>query len=147
VLGVVPTRTAATSGSDRTLAGSLYGPPSVSTAPAAQGRSLADYRNFTGRPLPTIDNNRSAGTTSNAVRLQPTAPLPERPRTSANPAARETAPATSAPGETSAGTSESPAAATAPTNDSFVTAMARGLDRYREQRRIGSGAMQIDTTL
>ena len=147
LLGAVPTRTAtAAPGNDRTLTGSLYGPPASGTAPASQGRTLADYRNFTGRPLPTIDTTRSGGTHSNPVRLQPTAPMAERPRTSVNSVAKEDAPAPSTPTDTGASAGDSPTAV-APANEPFVAAMARGLDRYREQRRIGAGSMQIDTTL
>lgn len=140
---------AAATGGHRTLGGSLYGAtPSSATAPAGQGRTLSDYRNFTGRPLPIIDTNRSAGSTSAPVRLQPTGPLPERPRTDTSPVAKSAAPV--APVPTPADTNPTAgdsAAAVTPTDPSFVAAMARGLDRYREQRRIGSGAMQIDTTL
>jgi hypothetical protein len=134
-----------TLGADRTLGGSLYA-PTAAAAPAAQGRRLADYRSFTGRPLPVIDTSRSANTNAAPVRLQPTAPLPERPRTVATPPAKESKPAVPAPAE---GTPGPEAAATPPpaANEGFVAAMSRGLDRYREQRRLGSAPLQIDSTL
>ncbi len=146
-----PQNTASIVGSDRTLGASLlYGPPAAGAATlATQGRTLTDYRSFTGRPLPIIDMNRSSNAAP--VRLQPTATLPERARTSGLPAARDTKPIeTAAPDAGSAASTESAAnkaAGGATANDSFVAAMARGLDRYREQRRLGTGAMQIDATL
>lgn len=140
-------------GGDRTLGASLlYGPPAAGAATlAAQGRTLADYRNFTGRPLPVVDTSRSGGSHAAPVRLQPTVTLPERTRTSGLPATRDPRPAEAvAPAAVSTGSTDNTtntAAGITPTNNSFVAAMARGLDRYREQRRLGTSAMQIDTTL
>jgi len=133
-------------GADRTLGASLLRqPPGADRTLPSQGRTLVDYRNFTGRPLPVIDTNRSAGSHSTPVRLQPSAPLPERMRTIAPSPAKEArdsepAPASSA-SSNNAETSNPPAA-----NDEFVAAMSRGLDRYRAQRRPGA-PLQIDATL
>lgn len=133
-------------GSDRTLAGSLYGPHPNAPMLAAQGRSLTDYRSFTGRPLPTIDTTRSASSHSAPIRLQPTAPMPERTtRTAASPPAKEAKAAEPTPAESPS--ANAPAAVPPPPNDEFVAAMSRGLDRYREQRRIGPTPLQIDATL
>lgn len=147
VPGAASAPNAATSlGSDRTLAGSLYGPhPNAPTTLAAQGRSLADYRSFTGRPLPTIDTTRSASSNSAPIRLQPTAPMPERTRATAAPPAKEAKASEPTPAESASG-ANAPAAAPPPTNEGFVAAMSRGLDRYREQHRIGA-PLQIDATL
>ncbi len=149
-----PQSAAGAVGSDRTLAASLYGPPASGAALAAQGRTLADYRSFTGRPLPVVDTNRSASSHSAPIRLQPTATLPERTRTSGLPAptkdpkpAEVSAPAPHAGSTGSTETTANTTAGAAPTSDGFVAAMARGLDRYREQRRLGTSAMQIDATL
>jgi hypothetical protein len=129
---------------DRTLAASLRG--SANTTPPAERRTLADYRSFSGRPLPVIDTARSSSTNSAAVRLQPTAPMPEKPRTA--PAATEGRAGDPAPPDAiSAKAETAPVATPAPTSDWFAAAMARGLDRYREQRRSTPPATQIDTAL
>ena len=136
---------AAALGADRTLAGSLYA-PTAAAAPALQGRTLGDYRSFSGRPLPIIDTTRAPNSHPAPVRLQPAVTLPERARAVVGPPAKEAKPTTSGPTEGAPGPEA--ASPTLPTaNDGFVAAMPRGLDRYREQRRLGSSPLQIDTTL
>jgi hypothetical protein len=129
---------------DRTLAASLRGSANTAT-PAIERRTLADYRNFSGRPLPVIDAARSNSTNSTAIRLQPTAPMPEKPRSTpaaTEPRANDAVPADAPPAKTETGPGTNPP----PTSDWFAAAMARGLDRYREQRRPSPPA-QIDTSL
>lgn len=101
----------------------------VDGAPAGHGRSLSDYWNSAGRALPVIDNSRSAATGAAApVRLQTTAPLGERARASITPAPLL--------GETAAAKATSDDTAGEPArDDAFVTAMMRGLDRYREMKQ------------
>jgi hypothetical protein len=130
---------------DRTLTAALRGANNT-TPSAAERRTLADYRNFSGRALPVIDTARSSGTNSTAIRLQPTAPMPEKPRTvpaAPEPRASDAVPADAIPAKAETG----PVANPAPTSDWFAAAMARGLDRYREQRRSSPPPAQIDTTL
>jgi len=138
-------------GPDRTLGGSFLrgGQPNAAANPT-QGRTIADYRSFSGRPLPVVDATRTAPSTSAQIRLQPTAPMSERTRalplgaTEAGPL-REASPAEP---ETGTKSETGPGAPPAPANDWFASAMSRGLDRYREQRRqVTSPAPQIDTTL
>lgn len=141
-------------GQDRTLGNSLLRGPQNAAANATsngattpQGRTLSDYRHFSGRPLPVVDSTRSASSHATPVRLQPTAPMAEKFRV--QPATTETvSPNEPAPGESPVSTKgETPAAgAPAPASDWFAAAMSRGLDKYREQRRQTSPG-QIDTTL
>lgn len=133
---------------DRTLGGSLLRGPNAPTngAAAQPGRTIADYRSFSGRPLPVVDTSRTAPSQSAQIRLQPSVPLAERPRfqPETSPSSREGAaaePAVAAPTETvGTGTPQAPA------NDWFTAAMSRGLDRYREQHR-QSAPIRIDTSL
>lgn len=136
-------------GPDRTLGTSLVrGGHSNTTPNATQGRTLADYRNFSGRPLPVVDGTRSAGNHAAPVRLQPTVPLAEKPRVlpaaSESPAVRDTSPVE--PVIDAKADTATVGMTPAPASEWFTSAMARGLDRYREQRR-QTAPIQIDTAL
>ena len=139
-------------GQDRTLGNSLLrGQPNAATnamstgATTPAGRTLSDYRNFSGRPLPVVDSTRAAPSHSASVRLQPTAPMAEKFRV--QPAAPEAVSLPEAtPGEPPVATKAETTGAPAPANDWFTSAMTRGLDKYREQRRQAAPS-QIDTTL
>jgi hypothetical protein len=149
----LPPNSASTLGPERTLTASLRGQQQGTNGATSgsQGRTIADYRNFSGRPLPVVDANRSTSTQSAPIRLQPSVPMSEKPRTppaaAAEPAAtREAAPAQPAIGTTAetTGTTGTPA----PASDWFTAAMARGLDRYREQhRQAAPPALRLDATL
>lgn len=114
---------------------------SRATGGGTSGRTLADYRAAEGRGLPVVDNQRAAsGAKATApIRLQTTAPLPERPQGPG--AASEAMP-------TSPAAKENPASSEAP-GEPFAAAMMRGLDRYREmkQSQNKTAPAVIDATL
>ncbi len=146
-LGVTPAN------GDRSLGGSLVPRSRAGTAGASesgvQGRSLSDYRNFSGRPLPVVDAARSGSTSSAPVRLQTTGPMvPERTARTpvAAPVAETAGDRTPRAVAKEAASSDGPSAA-GPSSHWFSAAMMRGLDRYREGKRLDAPPPQIDTTL
>jgi hypothetical protein len=115
---------------------------------AAPGRTLADYRSFAGRPLPSIDATRSASSAT-PVRLQTTGPItPERGRPPATSPVNAVNAGEISPSAPATVTTVEEGGAGTPQTHWFQAAMMKGLDRYREGRRPEAAPTpRLDTTL
>lgn len=153
-----PTLSARNGQDGRALSAALASRQRIATdGSTASGRTLADYRSFAGRPLPTIDSTRTASSAT-PVRLQTTGPItPERGRAPVLPASipasnptsgASTTPSDGAPSGPPIAPTATDGSAGSPPTHWFQAAMMKGLDRYRDSRKPElQPAQQVDRTL